>query len=92
MNYVLETRFRTEEQGVLMVKFEYSGFNISHMKVKQLLNSSVQELVYEFHASIFQEIIIRFLEKHIKSWDNNDAFNGENEVIAFFNEVLEKGL
>lgn len=53
MNYVLKTRFRTEEQGVLMVKFVYSGFNISHMKVKQLLNSSVQELVYEFPASIF---------------------------------------
>lgn len=91
MNYVLETKFKTEEQGVLMVKFEYSGFNISHMKVKQLLNSSIREWAYEFHASIFQKNIIKFLEKHIKSWDSKYTFNGEDEVIAFFNEVLEKG-
>lgn len=41
MNYVLKTRFRTEEQGVLKVKFEYSGFNISHMKAEQFVDGGI---------------------------------------------------
>ena len=40
---------------------------------------------------IYRKYLIRFLEKHIKFWDEKYAFNGEEEVIDFFNEVIEKG-
>lgn len=35
--------------------------------------------------------MIKFLEKHIRYWNEEYAFNGEEEVIDFFNEVLDKG-
>ena len=36
--------------------------------------------------------MIKFLEKHIRYWNEKYAFNGEEEVIDFFNEVLDKGI
>lgn len=91
MDYCLTTRFKTEEMGVLDVKFEYFGMTTSHMEVKQTLNDTVDEIIYEYSSDIFRKYLIRFLEKHIKFWDEKYAFNGEKEVIDFFNEVIEKG-
>lgn len=91
MNYNLYTRFKTEEMGVLEVEFEYFGMVISQMNVKQILNDKVQEITYEYPTDIFSKNLIKFLEKHIRSWNDNYAFNGEEEVIDFFNEVLDKG-
>lgn len=91
MHYRLRTRFKTEEMGVLDVEFEYFGAIFSRMNVKQTLNGRVHEFVYEYPTDIFSKNLIRFLEKHIKSWNEKYAFNGEEEVIDFFNEVIEKG-
>ena len=91
MNYNLSTRFRTEEMGVLEVEFEFCGFSTSQMNVKQTLNGKVQEITYEYPTDIFSKNLIRFLEKHIRYWNEKYAFNGEEEVIDFFNEVLDKG-
>lgn len=31
------------------------------------------------------------MQKHIASWDDEYAFSGEEEIVSFFNEVLETG-
>lgn len=91
INYNLSTRFKTEEMGVLEVEFEFFGFSTSQMDVKQTLNGNVHEITYEYPTDIFSKNLIKFLEKHIRCWNEKYAFNGEEEVIDFFNEVLDKG-
>ena len=91
MNYNLSTRFKTEEMGVLEVEFEYFGIVTSQMNVKQTLNGKAYEITYEYPTDIFSKNLIKFLEKHIRYWNEKYAFNGEEEVIDFFNEVLDKG-
>lgn len=91
MNYRLKTRFRTSEMGILDVEFRYFGETTSRMTVKQTLNGEISEITYEYPTDIFSKNLIKFLEKHIKSWNDTYAFYGEEEVIAFFNEILEKG-
>ena len=88
MNYNLSTRFKTEEMGVLEVEFEFFGFSTSQMNVKQTLNGKVHEITYEYPTDIFSKNLIKFLEKHIRYWNEEYAFNGEEEVIDFFNEVI----
>ena len=91
MNYNLSTRFKTEEMGVLEVEFEYFGIVTSQMNVKQILNGKAYEITYEYPTDVFSKNLIKFLEKHIRHWNKKYAFNGEEEVIDFFNEVLDKG-
>lgn len=91
MHYRLCTRFKTEEMGVLDVEFEYLGIVSSRMNIKQTLNGEIHEITYEYPTDIFSKNLIRFLEKHIRFWNEKYAFNGEEEVIDFFNEVIEKG-
>lgn len=91
MDYNLRTRFRTEELGVLNVKFNYSGMTTSTMEVEQILNNTTKKIIYEYSTDIFTKHIIKYLEKHIRSWDDKYAFNGEEEVIEFFNDVLDNG-
>lgn len=92
MTYSISTCFKTEEMGVLNVKFEYFGMITSTMEVEQILHNRTENVVYEYPTEIFQKYIVRFLEKHIHSWDEQYAFNGEAEVIDFFNDVLENGV
>ena len=91
MDYSLTTRFKTEDMGALNVKFNYFGMVSSTMEVEQTLNGTNEKIVYEYPTDIFQKHIIKFLEKHIHFWDEKYAFNGEEEVIEFFNDVLENG-
>lgn len=91
MNYSLITRFKTEELGTLKVKFEFFGATTSIMIVEQDYNAVYERVVYEYPTDIFQKYIIKFLTKHIASWDKEYAFYGEDEVIEFFNTVLENG-
>lgn len=91
MDYSLTTRFKTEDMGVLNVKFNYFGIIISTMEVEQTLNGITEKATYEYSTDIFKKYIVKFLEKHISFWDSKYAFNGEEEVIAFFNEVLKHG-
>lgn len=92
MDYHLNTRFHTEKMGVLEVRFEYYGFIVSRMLVKQTFQNQTRELISEYPTDIFSKYLIRFLEKHIRYWNEKYAFNGEKEVIDFFNEVLEKSV
>lgn len=92
MTYSLSTRFRTKDMGTLYVKFEYFGMTISTMEVEQVLNNSTEKATYEYPSELFKKHIVKFLEKHIRSWEDSYAFNGEEEVIEFFNDVLEEGI
>ena len=51
------------------------------------------EKLVQTHDYFFDSIdnIIKFLNKHIVSWGNKYAFNGEEEVIEFFNDVIGNG-
>ena len=91
MDYNLTTRFKTEKMGVVDVKFQYFGMTTSAMEVTQTLNDMTEKVIYEYPTEIFKKYIVKFLEKHISFWDSKYAFNGEKEVIEFFNEVLDKG-
>lgn len=91
MDYGLATRFRTEKLGLLNVKFNYFGMVTSVMEVEQTLNDVIEKIIYEYPTDIFIKHIIKYLEKHIRSWDDKYAFNGEEEIIDFFNDVLDNG-
>ena len=91
MDYSLTTRFKTEDMGILNVKFNYFGMTISTMEVEQTLNGATEKVTYEYSTDIFKKHIVMFLEKHIRFWNEKYAFNGEEEVIGFFNDVIENG-
>ena len=91
MDYSLTTRFKTEDMGVLNVKFNYFGMTTSNMEVEQTLNGITEKVTYEYPTDIFKKHIVKFLEKHLSFWDSEYAFNGEEEVIEFFNDVLKNG-
>lgn len=91
MDYSLITRFRTEKLGLLNVKFNYFGLVTSTMVVEQTLNDITQQIIYEYSTDIFEKHIVKYLKKHIHSWEDKYAFNGEEEVIDFFNDVLDNG-
>lgn len=91
MNYILKTRFVTRELGTLKVKFEYFGVVDSEMEVEQILDGKSITYTFEFNSDIFIRHIKSYLEKHIAQWNDAYAFNGENIVVDFYNEVIEKG-
>lgn len=91
MEYILKTRFRTEEQGILEVEFKYFGMVFSTMKVTQSFNGETKIYDYSFPTEVFQKYLVLYMTNHIKAWESTYAFNGEEEVIAFFNEVLKVG-
>lgn len=91
MDYHLDTRFNTNAQGILEVSFQYFGMVTSRMEVKQTKDDKVKYLTYEFETDIFQKHITKFLLDHVASWNSTYAFNGEEQVIDFFNEILKVG-
>lgn len=91
MDYNLSTRFKTESLGILNVKFSYFGMTTSTMEVEQNLGGNIEKITYEYSTDIFKKYIVKFLKKHISFWGNKYVFNGEEEVIEFFNDVIENG-
>ena len=91
MNYQLVTSFNTKNQGKLEVVFEYFGAMVSHMEVKRNVNEKTEKIIYEYSSDIFEEHIVKFIEKHLSSWKEYDAFNGEKLVLDFYNDVIEEG-
>lgn len=91
MSYKLTTAFRTEKLGRLAVEFEYFGFTTSSMKVTQTHNDVTKNYEYEYPTSLFQKHITIFMTNHLAAWNDTYAFNGEDEVLAFYNEVIEQG-
>jgi hypothetical protein len=91
MTYQLDTKFRTDEQGTLMVTFEYQGMTTATMVVTQTKNGEEKFYKYEYPTSLFEKHIKNFLIAHLASWDEVYAFNGEDFVVDFYNEVLKVG-
>lgn len=91
MNYTLKTKFNTKEHGTMQVEFSYFGTTISTMEVIMVKDDLREEYIYTYPTELFQKHIILFLTKHIGSWNSELSFNGENEVIEFFNDVIELG-
>ena len=91
MDYNLSTRFKTESLGILNVKFSYFGMTTSTMEVEQNLGGNIEKITYEYSTDIFKKYIVKKHKKHISFWGNKYAFNGEEEVIEFFNDVIENG-
>lgn len=82
MNYSLTTRFHTADMGILDVQFEYCGMTISQMIVTKA--ETEESIVYVYSTDIFIKHLVGYMQNHIKSWNSDYAFNGENEVIEFF--------
>ena len=91
MQYILKTRLHTKDLGVLNIKFEYYGAKDSMMEVEQTLNGATETIVYEYASDIFKKYIICFMANHIAHWGSKYAFDGEDVILDFYNEVLEKG-
>lgn len=91
MTYILTTRFMTDKYGELDVEFEYYGSTESSMVVTQTKNDKIEKYEFTYSTDIFKKHIINFLTNHIKQWKSAYAFNGENYVIEFYNEVIEVG-
>lgn len=91
MNYTLKTKFLTKGLGDLKVEFEYFGLVTSEMNVEQTLGEKTIIYTFEFDSDIFIKHIKSYLERHISQWNSEYAFNGEEVVVSFYNEVIEKG-
>ena len=83
-NYKLSAKMSTKEYGELEVEFSYLGGHPCFMKVEN------ENVIYsfEFITDIFQDHIVRYIQKHIKRWGEKYAFDGAEEVIEFYNDVL----
>lgn len=91
MNYILQTRFKTEDLGVLGITFKYYGSHKSRMNVHQNYEDQIKEYTYEYDSTIFERYIRKYMLKHIAQWDDNLAFNGEEIVLDFYNDVIAHG-
>lgn len=89
MNYVLDAKFKTKNGDIFNIEFEYFGTTTSLMTVK-IPNKSL-DCSYEYPTNIFKDNIVKYMKKHIDSWNGEDAFFGAEEVLNFYNEVIEKG-
>lgn len=84
MHYTLSSSLPTKEYGDMKIEFEYYGATISSMKVE------TEEKTYDFQfdSDLFRDHIIKFLQKHIQHWDGEHSFNGIEETVDFYNDVL----
>ena len=59
---------------------------------KQLkYNDETKKYVYTYPTNVFQKHLTKYLTDHIAAWDSKYAFNGEDQVIDFYNEIIEIG-
>ncbi len=84
MHYTLSSRMPTKAYGDITIEFAYEGVRFSTMKVK----TEKKIYAFRFDSDLFQEHIIKFMQKHIRSWDEKYAFRGIEEVVNFYNAVL----
>jgi len=72
MHYALSARMPTKAYGDIKIKFEYFGAVFSEMRVE----TEKKTHTFKFDTQLFNEHIVKFLQKHIESWDNTYAFDG----------------
>lgn len=74
---------------VLATKLELNDYDWMNYKLfADVSTKEYGELKIEFADQIFQEHIVRYIQKHMKSWEETYTFNGAEEVIDFYNDVL----
>ena len=86
MNYFLFTKFKTKENGILNIEFKYFSFTFSSIIIEQIKDNKTNIYELEYDSDIFIKYIKEYMQKHIESWNEKYAFNGEDIVIRFFNE------
>ena len=84
LKYTLFVEMTTKDYGELKIKFEYMGTTYSDMEVE----TEDRKYSYLFNSDLFEEHIIRFLRKHIRSWRKEHSFSRTEEVVDFYNDVL----
>ena len=85
MHYRLQAQIPIKEKQMLNIEFAYFGDVKSSMYAE--LNGSVTE--YIFDSNIFKEYISKYIKKHANQWNETYAFNGDDIVIEFYNNVME---
>ena len=99
MNYKLTAKLPTKAYGKMRVRFEYCGMGKCTMQISghkpikkdEVLNYThyiSYKCAYEFDADLFKKHLVKFLEAHIKHWEDIYAFRGTKEAVDFYNEVL----
>lgn len=91
MSYSLKTKFRTKEDGIIKVDFNYFGATRSLMEVEQSVNGKQYAYRYSYPTEMFAEFICNFLKEHMKQWDSTYAFYGGDMVLDFYNTILSVG-
>lgn len=101
MNYRYDTKFPTLKIGTLIIRFEYYGSTRSSMYLKQFLptyvtgekENYVVKHVYEFSTDIFDKYMAKDMKNRYEDIvnDNEYAYNPEDLMIEWYNEVLQKG-
>ena len=84
MHYRLIAEFPVGTGTVMKAEFEYAGVIEAMMYVS--LNGKMFKKVFD--SRLFEKHIKKYMEQHIKSWDGEYAFCGEELAICFFNEIL----
>ena len=87
IDYCLCVGIPTKQYGRMSIEFEYNGINVSTMKV-WIDKPEKRMYFFEFNSKIFQEHIVKFMQRHIASWNEKYSFEGLEEVINFYNAVL----
>ena len=84
MDYKLKVWLPTKAYGDITIEFEYYGVCTCTMTIE----TKKKKYVFNFDRDLFQEHIIKFLQKHIEHWDGEYAFSGTEEAVNFYNAVI----
>jgi len=84
MNYKLIAWLPTKAYGDIVIEFEYNGMTPCTMTIK----TKKKKYIFNFVRELFQEHIIKFLQKHIEHWNGEYAFSGTEEAVNFYNAVI----
>ena len=84
MSYKLKAWLPTKAYGDIVIDFVYNGTSPCTM----IIETKKKKYRFYFAIELFQEHIIKFLQKHIKHWDSKYAFSGTEEAVNFYNAVI----
>ena len=84
MSYKLKAWLPTKAYGDIVIDFVYNGTSPCTM----IIETKKKKYRFYFAIELFQEHIIKFLQKHIKHWDSKYAFSGKEEAVNFYNDVI----
>ena len=84
MSYKLKAWLPTKAYGDIVIDFVYNGTSPCTM----IIEKKKKKYRFYFAIELFQEHIIKFLQKHIKHWDSKYAFSGTEEAVNFYNAVI----